>query len=165
MPSYSFEAVLIRPEGVGTWTYLNIPRDISAIFASRGQVRVKGTINGYSFRTTALPRGDGTHYLVVGKSIRDQILATQGDTVKVILEPDSEERQVVIPEDLKEAFISQPQAKDVFETLSNSHKKEYVNWILSAKQVDTRQRRIEKTLGLLLQGKKLRRVRPIVNGL
>jgi hypothetical protein len=156
MPSYSFEAILIRPEGVGTWTYLNIPMDISATFGSKGQVRIKGTINGYSFRSTALPMGDGTHYLVVGKITRDQIQATQGDMVKVILELDSEERQVVIPEDLREAFISQPQAKDVFEKLSNSHKKKYVNWILGAKQEDTRQRRIEKTLELLSQGKKLR---------
>ena len=156
MPSYSFEAVLIRPEGVGTWTYLNIPLEISVTFGSKGQVRVKGTINGYPFRSTALPHGDGIHYLVVGKSIRDQVQAAQGDTVKVILELDSEERRVVIPEDLKEAFNSQPQAKDVFKKLSNSHKKEYVNWILGAKQEDTRQRRIEKTLELLLQDKTTR---------
>ena len=43
MNDYSFEAVLIRPEGVGTWTYLNIPRDISSTFGSKGQVKVKGT--------------------------------------------------------------------------------------------------------------------------
>jgi hypothetical protein len=156
MPRYSFEAILIRPEGVGTWTYLNIPVDISTTFGSKGQVRVKGTINGYPFRTTALPMGDGTHYLVVGKSIRDQVQATQGDTVKVMLELDSEEQQVVIPEDMRQAFISQPLAKDVFEKLPNSHKKEYVNWILGARQEDTRQRRIEKALELLSQGKKLR---------
>jgi hypothetical protein len=143
MPGYSFEAILIRPEGVGTWTYLNIPMDISTTFGSKGQVRVRGTINGYPFRTTALPMGDGTHYLVVGKSIRDQVQAIQGDTVKVILELDPEEQQVVIPEDMRQAFISQPLAKDVFEKLTNSHKKDYVNWILGARQEDTRQRRIE----------------------
>jgi len=57
MPGYSFEAILIRPEGVGTWTYLNIPMEISVTFGSKGQVKVKGTINGYPFQSTALPHG------------------------------------------------------------------------------------------------------------
>jgi len=156
MPSYSFEAILIRPEGVGTWTYLSIPMDISETFGSKGQVKVKGTINGYPFPSTALPMGDGTHYLVVGRSIRDQIQAAQGDTVKVMLELDSEERKVVIPDDLVQAFVNQPLAKDVFEKLSNSHKKEYVNWIQGTRQEETRRRRIEKAVELLSHGKKLR---------
>lgn len=156
MPSYSFEAILIRPEGVGTWTYLNIPKDVSETFGSKGQVKVKGSINGYRFQSTVLPMGDGTHYLVVGKSIRDQIQAAQGDMVKVMLELDAEDRQVVVPGDLVQAFVNQPQAKDVFEKLSNSHKKEYLNWIQGAKQEETRRRRIEKALELLSHGKKLR---------
>jgi hypothetical protein len=156
MTIHSFESVLERPEGVGTWTYLNIPLAISATFGSMGQVKVKGTINGYLFRSTALPKGDGSHYLVVGKSIRDQIGATQGDTVKVLLELDAEERQVDVPEDLLQALENLPQAKEVFAKLSYSHKKEYVNWIFSARQAETRQRRIEKALVLLSQGKKLR---------
>jgi hypothetical protein len=70
LADYSFEAELIRPEGVGTWTYLNIPREIASMFGSQRQVKVKGTIEGYPFRSTALPMGDGSHYLVVGKDIR-----------------------------------------------------------------------------------------------
>jgi hypothetical protein len=101
---HSFEAVLIRPEGVGTWIYLHIPVYVSATFNSRGQAKVKGAINGYPFRTTALPMGDGSHYLVVGKDIRDQIGASQGDTGKVMLEVDLDERQVDVPEDLLQAL-------------------------------------------------------------
>jgi hypothetical protein len=36
MPGYSFEAILIKPEGVGTWTYLNIPIDVSKTFSAKG---------------------------------------------------------------------------------------------------------------------------------
>jgi len=156
MPGYSFEAILIRPEGVGTWTYLNIPLDASKTFSAKGQVKVKGMINGYPFQSTALPMGDGTHYLVVGKSIRDQIQVAQGDRVQVFLELDTKERQVVIPDDLMQALVNQPLAKDSFEKLSNSHKKEYVNWILGARKETTRQRRIETAIELLSHGKKLR---------
>jgi hypothetical protein len=156
MASYSFEAILIKPEGVGTWTYLNIPRDVSESFGSKGQVKVRGTINGYPFRGTAMPRGDDTHFLVVKKGIRDQIQATQGNTVLVTLELDPEDRQMVIPENLAWVFASQPLAKDAFERLSYSHQKEYVDWIQSAKKEETRQRRTEKALELLFRGAKLR---------
>jgi hypothetical protein len=156
MTIHAFESLLVRPEGVGTWTYLSIPLEISTTFNSRGQVRVKGTINGYPFHNTALPMGDGSHYLVVGKSIRDQIGASQGDSVKVMLELDLEERQVDIPEDLLQALDNLPQARDGFNQLAYSQKKIYVDWILSARQEATRQRRVEKALALLSQGKKLR---------
>lgn len=125
-------------------------------FGSKGQVKVKGTINGYPFQSTALPMGDGTHYLVVGKSIRDQIQVAQGDRVRVFLELDIKERQVVIPDDLMQTLVNEPRAKDIFEKLSNSHKKEYVNWILGARQEATRQRRIKKAVELLFHVKKLR---------
>jgi hypothetical protein len=156
MARYSFEAILIRPEGVGTLTYLNIPRDVSESFGSKGQVKVRGTINGYPFRGTAMPEGDDMHFLVVKKGIRDEIQATQGNTVMVTLELDPEARQVVIPENMARAFASQPLAKDAFERLSYSHQKEYVDWIQSARKEETRQCRIEKALELLSRGAKLR---------
>ena len=156
MDGYSFEAVLVRPEGVGTWTFLNIPLEISSTFGSKGQVRVKGTVNGYPFRSTALPMGDGTHYLVVGKDIRDQIHASQGDMVKVVLELDTEERHVDIPDELRQALDKLPGAGEAFEKMTYSHQKEWVNWVTSAKQVETRLRRAEKAVRDISQGKNLR---------
>jgi hypothetical protein len=156
MTDYSFEAILIRPEGVGTWTYLNIPTEVSATFGSMGQMKVKGTINGYGIKSTALPHGDGTHYLVIGKGIRDQIHAAQGEKVQVTLELDPEERRVVIPQNLAEAFASHPLSKAGFEKLAYSHQKAYVDWILAAKKEETSQKRIDKALELLATGRKLR---------
>lgn len=156
MVDYSFEAVLIRPEGVGTWTYLDVPRAVTENFGTKGQIKVKGTVNGYPYRSTLIPHGDGSHYLVVGKPIRDQIHAAQGDIVQVTIEVDSAERMVGVPEDLEKALSLSPTAKEVFDQLAYSHRKEYIQWISSAKQPSTRQRRIEKTLEMLSQGKKLR---------
>ncbi len=156
MSGFSFEAVLARPEGIGTWTFLSIPLEVSGTFGLKGQVRVKGTINGYPYRSTALPMGDGTHYLVVGKDIRQHIHAEQGDIVKVELELDDAERLVALPEDLQQALIDHPKASAALNQMSYSHQKEYVNWILSAKRPETRTRRIEKAISLIEQGKNLR---------
>ena len=113
-------------------------------------------INGYPFRSTALPMGDGTHYLVVGKELRDHITAKQGDTVKVELEVDTAERTVDIPEELMQALAGHPPAAEAFEKMTYSHKKEWVNWILSARQAETRLRRAKKAANLIAQGKNLR---------
>jgi hypothetical protein len=156
MPIHSFEAVLIRPDGVGTWTYLNIPAEVSVTFASKGQVRLKGTINDFPFCSTALPAGDGSHYLVVGKDIRDHINASQGDTVNVTLELDLDERHVEISDDLALALSSDPRAKAEFDKLAYSHQREYVDWIQGAKKPETRQRRITSMLERLSSGKTLR---------
>lgn len=63
-------------------------------------------------------------------------------------------KQVKIPEDLEFAFKQQPQALEYFLSLAYSHKKEYVLWILTAKQDKTRIGRIEKTISMLLAKKK-----------
>ncbi len=156
MSLYRFQAILIRPEGVGTWTFLSIPLEISASFKTKGQAKVQGTINGFPFRSTALPMGDGTHYLVVGKEIRQHIHAEQGDTVAVELGLDTEERRVVIPDELQQALDKEPKAATAFENMTYSHKREWINWILSAKQAETRQRRVERAIPLILQAKSYR---------
>lgn len=152
MADHEFEAVLQRPEGVGTWTILDIPFSLAEAFGSKGQVRLKGTINGYPFRSSAMPHGDGTHYLVVNRAIRDAIGTGPGDRVLVVMEPDTGERTLTIPEDLQRALAQDETARAAFEALSYSHKKEYVEWIEGAKKEETRQRRIAQALEMLPKG-------------
>ncbi|RPJ54433.1 MAG: hypothetical protein EHJ95_00120, partial [Methanobacteriota archaeon] len=56
--------------------------------------------------------------------------------------------------DLRQALDDHPPAGAFFETLSYSNRKEYVGWIEDAKGEETRRRRLEKTVALLLDGKK-----------
>lgn len=61
---------------------------------------------------------------------------------------------VNLPDDLKLLLENHPAALNYFNQLAYSHRKEYVLWILSAKQEKTRAARIEKTLEMLLNNKK-----------
>ncbi|WP_421943704.1 YdeI/OmpD-associated family protein [Pedobacter sp.] len=63
-------------------------------------------------------------------------------------------KTVKLPEDLESLLEKEPKAFNHFQTLAYSHKKEYVLWILSAKQEKTKLSRLEKTLEMLLSGKK-----------
>ena len=60
---------------------------------------------------------------------------------------------LVIPAELTAALRKNTRAQTAFESLSPSHKREYVEWIAEAKRDETRQRRVAATLELLAEGK------------
>lgn len=63
-------------------------------------------------------------------------------------------QEMEVPNSLLEALEKQPKAKDVFENFSPSHRKEYIMWIVEAKQEATKQKRIAQTIEWLNEGKK-----------
>ena len=67
---------------------------------------------------------------------------------------DVERKVVKLPERLLSALLQKQSALDYFESLSYSNKKEYVLWILTAKQEKTRAIRIEKAVEMLANQKK-----------
>jgi hypothetical protein len=67
---------------------------------------------------------------------------------------DVKNRVVVLPAELQSAMQEKPGAIAFFETLSYTNKKEYVSWVLTAKQEKTKTDRIQKTVEKLLEGKK-----------
>src|SRR5687768_17026063 len=85
----------------GAWTKLNIPFNIEKEFGSRGRVSVKGTINGFAFRTSSFPNGDGTHHMMVNKAMQQGAKAKPGDTVRLTLARDDEPTGIDIPPKLK----------------------------------------------------------------
>jgi len=138
----------------GAWTYLPIPFDVNQVFGSKARLSVAGTINGFPFRNSLMPEGDGTHSMMVSKELRTGANARAGDLVSVTLEPDSEERILSIPQELEVALTENQPAGSVFNTMTSSQKKEYVDWILNAKQAATKASRVAKAIDRLASGKK-----------
>lgn len=156
MGGKTFTAKLVRMEGVGTWTYLVVPFDVEKAFGRGGQVKVAGTIAGVSFRSSLLPNGDGNHFLVVPKAVRDKAKAKVGDRVKVALGLDAAPRAVEAPPDLAKALVGNKAAKQAWEAFAPSHRKAYVAWIVEAKRQETRARRIEKAVVMMAERKPLK---------
>lgn len=65
---------------------------------------------------------------------------------------DSATKTIRLPEDLEAAFNKNPIAGDQFYALSFSHKREYIEWIITAKKPETRQARITGTMDKLMMG-------------
>jgi hypothetical protein len=151
MPKKEFTSKLERFEGSGTWTYADIPFDVERAFGKKGQVKVKGTVNGVGFLSSLMPHGDGTHFLVVNRSTRDAAKIKEGAKVRIVIEADSEPRLIQAPPDLERALAKNKSAAASWEKLAPSHKKEYVLWITEAKKEETRQRRIEKAVAKIAE--------------
>ena len=149
-----FQARLMSKGPKGAWTYLPIPFDVQKVFGSKARVSVSGTINGFPFRNSLMPEGDGTHSMMVGKQLQVGADARAGDLVQVSLQLDTLERQVVVPEELQAALHSQRSTAAFFDSLSYSQKKEYADWISEAKQEATRTSRAAKAVQMLAAGKK-----------
>jgi Bacteriocin-protection, YdeI or OmpD-Associated len=67
---------------------------------------------------------------------------------------DIDTKQIILPADMAEALGQTPSAIAFYQGLSYSNKKEYVVWVLSAKQEKTRSERLIKTVEKLLAAKK-----------
>lgn len=149
----TFNAVILDAGGGGA--FVEVPFDVEKEFGSK-RPKVKALIEGIPYRGTLVRMSTECHLLLILKSIREQAGKTIGDVIKVTVEPDTEERVVEIPAELKKAFKAEKEAKANFQKLSYSHQREYVMWIDEAKKAETRQNRIVKAIEMLKKGQKVR---------
>jgi Domain of unknown function (DUF1905)/Bacteriocin-protection, YdeI or OmpD-Associated len=150
----TFEAKLRSKGPGGAWTYLPIPFDVEQVFGSKARVPVSGTINGFPFRNSLMPEGDGTHSMMVSKELQSGAKASAGEKVHVTIERDDKKRAVTVPNELRQALLKNPRASSVFAALTDSQKKEYSDWIFTAKQAATKQTRAGEAVEMLAAGKK-----------
>lgn len=146
-----FRAVIEAAEGGGA--FVTIPFDVEQVFGKK-RVQIKATLDGEPYRGTLVRMGGPCHILGVRKDIRDKIGKSFGDEIEVVVEEDTEPREVQVPPDLQEALERNPEAAAFFKQLAYTHQKEYVQWIEEAKREQTRQRRIDQTIERLKQGKR-----------
>jgi uncharacterized protein YdeI (YjbR/CyaY-like superfamily) len=62
-----------------------------------------------------------------------------------------EDKVIEIPVELTAAFKNSKSARSFFEQIPYSHKKEYIEWIASAKKEETKKARIEKAIAMMEQ--------------
>ncbi len=147
-----FEAEIKAGSGGGA--LVEIPFDVEQTYGTRGRVKVRATLDDHTYRGSIAPMG-GSHVLGVIKSIREALGKSVGDSVRVTLEQDVEERTVDVPPELADALSDHPKARRFFDGLAYTYRKEYAAWIAGAKRPETRARRLERAVGMLERGEKL----------
>jgi len=68
--------------------------------------------------------------------------------------PVGEESEPKVPTDLRQALAAAPMAKAKWSDLTPIARRDFISWIDSAKQLETRKRRIDKACSMLVAGKR-----------
>jgi hypothetical protein len=135
-----------------TTTGIPVPDDVVEALGAGKRPPVSVTINGYTYRSTVAVMG-GVFMVSVSAEHRAGAGIAGGDEVDVDIELDTSPREVSVPADLAAALDAEPAARRTFDGLSNSNKSWHTLQVEGAKTDETRQRRIEKSIAALRDGR------------
>jgi hypothetical protein len=156
-PTIRFKAKLLQPQvntRTASWTFVTLPKAASAKLPTRGMRTVEGTLNGFAFRATLEPDGQKSHWFKVSRQLRDSAGAAAGDVVILEIAPTLMEPEAKVPADLRQALAAAPKALTVWLALTPIARRDWIHWITSAKQPQTRARRIGNACSMLAAGKR-----------
>ncbi|WP_449280768.1 YdeI/OmpD-associated family protein [Leucobacter sp.] len=106
-----------------------------------GRAPVRVTVGERSARLR-LARMGGRNLIGLSKAARGELGVEIGDRVTALIELDTAERTIEVPEDLAAALDADPRVRAAFDALAPSHRKENVRSVVEAKRPETRERRI-----------------------
>ena len=143
----TFTTTVLQDEGSNA-TGLPIPESAVMALGKGKKPPVKITVNGYTYRTTMAVM-DGSFIVPLSAQHREAAGVKAGESVEVTLELDTEPRTVEVPDDLAAALAAKPGAREAFDKLAPSARKEHVRQVESAKAQETRDRRVAKIVAEL----------------
>jgi uncharacterized protein YdeI (YjbR/CyaY-like superfamily) len=148
----SFTAILETLQtGLG-WVVARIPFDIAKTWPVRRGNRLRGEIEGSSFRSSLMAYGgSGGHFLLVNKKMQAAAKAGVGSRVRIRLEPDLEERVAVIPEELAKALKEDKRLRRWFDGLNDYTRRVICALVSEARNADGREKRAARMAEWLLQ--------------
>jgi hypothetical protein len=146
--SKTFNVLIEGPMGRLKWVIAYIPIDVKKTWGSR-RLRVRGEINGCEFRTSLFPSRTGRHFLLINKALQKGARVRPGDTVKVRIENDIEERTAVVPPELEGELKQSKALRKWFDGLSFSMRRYFGEQVRQPKSIEARKRRAEQIAELL----------------
>lgn len=138
--AHTFKTVLTKDDSLNA-TGIEVPAEVIAALGKGKKPPVKVTVNGFTYQSTVAVMG-GAFMLPLSQERRAAAGVEAGQEIEVMLELDTEPRSVEVPGDLAAALAAQPGAREAFDKLAYSIRKEHVRQVESAKAAETRTRRI-----------------------
>jgi Bacteriocin-protection, YdeI or OmpD-Associated/Domain of unknown function (DUF1905) len=141
----------IRETGKTT-TGIEVPESVMDALGSGRRPPVRVTIGAYTYRST-VATVDGRPMVGLSAEHRAGAGVRGGQEVEVDIALDTEKREIIVPPELAVALDAEPKARATFDALSNSNKSWHVLQVTGAKTDETRQRRIERSIEALREGR------------
>jgi len=124
-----FWATLERMRFRLNWTIIRVHFDAATVYGMRGQINVKGEINGFAFRTCLFPVKDGGHILLVNKKMQKAAGVRAGAVAEFRLQADTEKRVSSMPEQLKRLISSDRPLVRWYDGLNQSTRNDIAKWV------------------------------------
>ncbi|SDF65818.1 YdeI/OmpD-associated family protein [Terriglobus roseus] len=142
----SFKATLEKMQDTLGWTIVPVPFDPAKVWPEKIRQRIKGTINGFAFRTSLFPvtGKTGTYFLLVNRSMQVGGDASLGHVASFTLEPDLDPRPAELPEELDALLDEEPGLREYYESFTEYTRREMGKWILGVKSDEARMRRAQQ---------------------
>jgi uncharacterized protein YdeI (YjbR/CyaY-like superfamily) len=136
---------LLKPDGTNLkWVIAQVPFAPAKVWKTRNRMRVKGTINGFAFRTSLFGSAEKGYVILVNKTMQKGAQAYVGDLAEFTLEPDLEERSAAVPPELAKLLKQDRALQRWFDALSYSYRKYMSDDVRKPKNPEARQRRAEQ---------------------
>lgn len=142
----TFDATLEKLQDALGWTIVHVPFDPAAVWSNKVRQRVKGTINGFAFRTSLFPvtGKTATFFLLVNRVMQQGGKASLGHVASFTLEPDLDPRPAELPEELDALLDDEPGLREYYESFTEYTRREMGKWILGVKSDEARMRRAQQ---------------------
>ena len=146
----TFKGTLVN---IGPIDFIRIPLSLSGKLPSRGMVMGRVVINNIEFILPLEPDGKGSHFIEINELILNEVGIQVGDKVNVNIEPLDEWIEPEIPKDMMEGIINS-NVLNQWNSITTKAKWDWIRWIRSTNNVDTRNKRINVACSKLLNGDK-----------
>jgi hypothetical protein len=115
---------------------------------------VKGSINGAGFESPLEPDGNWSHWLKLDKELMTAAAVKSGDRVSVSLIPINNWTEPLVPSYLKKSLAASPKAHQLWIIITPLARWEWVRWIRSTANTETRNRRVKVAISKLESGER-----------
>jgi Domain of unknown function (DUF1905)/Bacteriocin-protection, YdeI or OmpD-Associated len=144
-----------RLSTIDTSTVLRLPDAASKDLPSRGQVAIRGTINGVEFETVLEPDGESGHWMRVDAKQQHLAGISPGDSATLDIEVTKDWPEPGVPRDLATALAAAPQQiQDLWTEITPMARWEWVRWVNATKNPDTHGRRVDVSISKMKSGKR-----------
>lgn len=147
-----FEALLEKERGGLCWTIVRVPFTPSDVWPQQIRLRVRGTVNGFAFRSSLFPFANepGAFFLLVNRAMQQHAGVREGQRAIFELDADLDPRPAELPEELDALLDEAEGLRNFYNGMTEYMRREIGKWIGGVKSDDARLRRSQQIAERLL---------------
>lgn len=147
----TFRVVLEKVQSTPPWVIARLPFDPTKVWPTWNSRRVRGSLNGFEFRTSLLKTKGQGYWFVVYKKMLTAVHAKPGDKVAVRLEPDPEAQVYNEPKELTAVLRQDRDLRRWFDSMTPSTRRWFAMFVDQAKGLQIRKQRAQRIAEMVMQ--------------